>query len=138
MTFDWTEYFRLAEELVGRQVRPAVNEARERSAISREYYAAFCLARATLIREGDTTMPSGGQVHHYVALRLQESDDPKRRRLGVNLDRLRLDRRRVDYDEEVRGLDRMVEADLASAREIVEAMGLPAQGKTGRSETRDG
>ena len=40
MKFDWEEYFNLAKELAG-----TTEEAKLRSAVSRAYYSAFCLAR---------------------------------------------------------------------------------------------
>lgn len=40
MNFDWEEYFNLAKELAG-----TTEEAKLRSAVSRAYYSAFCLAR---------------------------------------------------------------------------------------------
>ena len=40
MKFDWEEYFNLAQELAGTN-----EEAKLRSAVSRAYYSAFCLAR---------------------------------------------------------------------------------------------
>jgi hypothetical protein len=41
MSFDWSEYFSLAQELVGQPATPAGQEARLRSALSRAYYAAL-------------------------------------------------------------------------------------------------
>jgi len=41
MSFDWSEYFSLAQELVGQPATPAGQEARLRSALSRAYMLPF-------------------------------------------------------------------------------------------------
>ena len=38
MTFDWSEYLKLAQELAGQTVSPANEEAKLRSSVSRAYY----------------------------------------------------------------------------------------------------
>jgi hypothetical protein len=45
MPFDWREYLNLARQLAGLQGSDYSQEAVERSAVSRAYYAAFCWAR---------------------------------------------------------------------------------------------
>ncbi len=49
MSFNWSEYLNLAQELAGRSTEPPNQEARLRSSISRAYYAAFCKARNYLL-----------------------------------------------------------------------------------------
>ena len=46
MSFDWSEYLKLAQELAGQTGNPASQEARLRAAVSRAYYAVFCISRA--------------------------------------------------------------------------------------------
>ena len=48
MTFDWAEYLNVAGELAAIPFRPSIAEAKQRSAISRAYYAAFGKARVHL------------------------------------------------------------------------------------------
>lgn len=45
MSFDWSQYFQLALELIKESDEPASEEAKSRAAISRAYYAVFCRAR---------------------------------------------------------------------------------------------
>ncbi len=52
MSFDWSEYFRLAFDLDVRarlEANPQAQEAKWRTAISRAYYAAWCKARNKLL-----------------------------------------------------------------------------------------
>jgi len=56
--FRWADYYDLAEELIKRMG----DEAAERSAVSRAYYAAFGSARGYLIRQG-VVVPKAGPAH---------------------------------------------------------------------------
>lgn len=69
MTFDWTEFLKLARELQERADDadlPFAPEAAKRTAVSRAYYAAFCHARnyaekglaSSLRGQGKTTVHS--------------------------------------------------------------------------------
>jgi len=48
--------------------------------------------------------------------------DRRRRQIGVNLDRLRTDRRKVDYDDSVTGLSPMAVMDLRLAQQVNSAL----------------
>ena len=45
MSFNWSEYLALAQQLAGKAQISATQESRLRSAISRAYYSAFIQAR---------------------------------------------------------------------------------------------
>ena len=45
MSFDWSEYLTLAQELTSASTSSPIQEAHLRAAVSRAYYAAFCKAR---------------------------------------------------------------------------------------------
>lgn len=45
MSFNWSEFLGLAQELAGHEAQPYGEEATSRAAISRAYYAALCSAR---------------------------------------------------------------------------------------------
>ena len=66
MTFDWSEYLKLAQELAGQTVSPANEEAKLRSSVSRAYYAAFCKARNYLRDIEGHSIPSTPEAHRYV------------------------------------------------------------------------
>jgi len=122
MSFDWSEYLNLAQELAGQATMPATQEAKLRSAISRAYYAAFCKAR-NLLRDEGHSIPPGGQAHLYVRDQFKNSLDRARKRIGHNLDRLRIDRNKVDYDDSVTGLFSMTNADLRLAKRVISVLG---------------
>lgn len=109
MSFDWTEYLNLAEELAGQAQKPSTEEARLRSAISRAYYAAFSTARYKL-----PSIPSNlaGSVHTYVWKNYKNNNDLTRSQIGANGDRLRKDRNRADYDTTVSNLPKLTEKAL--------------------------
>lgn len=118
--FDWSEYLKLARELAGQTGISPSREAMLRSSVSRAYYAAFCKARNYLRDvERDSSIPRGGEVHRYVINKFKNSRDTKHRQIGMHLDRLRIDRNRVDYDDSVSGLLYMTRMDLKIAQKIL-------------------
>ena len=120
MSFDWSEYLNLAQELAGQTVSPAGQEARLRAAVSRAYYAVFCKSRNYLRDEG-RQVPSR-DVHRYVRDEFKRSADRLRKQIGYDLDRLRSDRNKADYNDNVVNLDKMVSADLALANKIIHTL----------------
>ncbi len=66
MSFDWSEYLKLAQELAGPSTLHATPEARQRAAIRRAYYAAFCKCRNYLRDEKEHRVPLGGRAHQFV------------------------------------------------------------------------
>jgi uncharacterized protein (UPF0332 family) len=91
MTFDWTEYLKLANELAKRN-----DEASLRSSISRAYYGVFCIARNILGYKNYR----GKDVHQKVISELKQNKDRLLRKSGWNLDELRRKRNDADYQEE--------------------------------------
>lgn len=123
MSFNWLEYFNLAQELTGQTVTPAGQEARLRAALSRAYYAAFCNARNHLRDREGHSPPVGGQVHAYVRDQFRNSPDPTRNQIGHDLNRLRIDRNKVDYDDSVPGLGAMTTGDITLAQRVLLTLG---------------
>jgi uncharacterized protein (UPF0332 family) len=102
MSFDWAEYLALAKELIE---NPTIYpEARQRSAVSRAYYAAFNLAKNYLEQAEEQSLPKTADAHRYVAEYFRLSDDPDQREIGNNLARLRLFRNQADYTSSFPGL----------------------------------
>jgi len=88
--FDWTGYLDLAESLAGL----AGDEAAQRSAISRAYYAAFHRGRDFLDRK-TPTVPRDGSAHVEVRNRLAVDS----RGVAQDLRRLHGWRKNADYDD---------------------------------------
>ena len=86
------EFLQLADELAA-----GTTEAEWRSAVSRAYYAAFHVAR-DLLTACRFTAPRGDQAHAYLWLRLSNSVDPDLENAGSDLQTLRRNRNRADYD----------------------------------------
>ena len=123
--FDWAEYLALAQELVGQQVPPAGQEAHQRAAISRAYYAAFCKARNRLRdKEGHQDIPKSARAHRYVSDPFRNSSDQARNEIGAHLDRLRLDRNKADYDDSVAGIHGMAATDLILAAQVLATLDI--------------
>ena len=104
MSFDWTEYLHLAQELAGQPTAPSSEEAQLRSSISRACYALFCKARNHLRDVEQHRIPPDNLAHHYVQTRFRNSRSKRRREIGRNLNRLRALRNQADYDDAVPAL----------------------------------
>jgi len=107
MTFDWSEYLKLACELAGKEGSSANEEARLRSSISRAYIAAYCVARKCLSDKGHG-IPGGPKGHRYICNFLQESIFDEEKQAGVDLNRLRIRRNNAGYDDFMRNLSAVV------------------------------
>ena len=92
------------------------------SSVSRAYYAAFCKARNYLRDIEGRSIPSTGDAHVFVRDEFRYSADRLRRKIGNNLNRLRIDRNKVDYDDSVTGLSSMVTMDLTIALKVISTL----------------
>ena len=119
MSFDWLEYLLLARELVVQSTGSASQEARSRSAISRAYYAAFKMAFNHLLGRDSSIVFIRTDIHTYVIEKFKYDADRLRREIGVNLDRLRRERNRADYDDTIDRLPETVAKALLQAEKIV-------------------
>ncbi|MFH0812211.1 MAG: hypothetical protein V2A69_05165 [Pseudomonadota bacterium] len=120
MSFDWSEYLNLANELGGKPGDPVNREARLRSAVSRAYYAAHCIVRNYLRDlKGDANIPKDGRAHSYVIDQFRFEKENSRKRIGLNLGRLLVDRNKADYRDTVSGIEPMTQADLSLAQQII-------------------
>lgn len=92
--FDGSDFLALAENLLSQR---AGDEAAERSAISRAYYAAFLKAREYLDRQGPA-VPRNGAAHTVVWNRLLTGQGSVSKSVGQDGKRLKAWRRSADYD----------------------------------------
>lgn len=116
MKFDWSEYLKLAEELV----EGDTNEAKQRSAISRAYYAAFCYARNYLKDYLDFEPRRDDNEHKTVAEEFKDYENQNMREIGNDLTRLRSDRNNADYDDTVMNLRSKANFALRLAKNIID------------------
>ena len=99
MSFDWSEYLVLAQELTNKSSGSSIQEAYLRAAVSRAYYAAFCNARNHLIYKDGYSIPATVNVHTVVIDKFEKSPDKTRQKIGTLLCNLRGVRNIVDYQE---------------------------------------
>jgi hypothetical protein len=122
VSFDWREYVSLAHQLAQKVAPSTSDEACLRAAISRGYYGSHCSARALLVARREATLKGTGEDHFIVIRAFKRHRSDKRRRLGVQLERLYLDRCLADYENEIPGLEKRAAAALALADEILRAI----------------
>ncbi|RQW77060.1 MAG: HEPN domain-containing protein [Methanothrix sp.] len=112
--FNWKKYLDLADELAANRT----DEAKIRASISRAYYAAFCNARNYMIEKDLNKFPPEEKEHHKYLVKYfkGEADESKtdnldgtRDRIGRDLNSMRHDRRKADYENYVCELERLNE-----------------------------
>jgi len=121
MSFNWSEYLALAQQLAGKAQISATQESRLRSAISRAYYSAFIQARNHLRDRMSLSIPRKN-THEYVIKQFQNSSDPIRQQIGEALDRIRYNRNLADYDDTVANLPTITRRSLKLAAQVISAL----------------
>jgi len=117
MPFDWKEFLSLAERLARN-----ADEASKRAAISRAYYSVFNLAfaRAELV---GCHYPGGEGYHQWCWRKYSETPDFDCKRLGVEGDRMKRLRLKVDYEAvDIPRLDERISRILADAQRFLTAL----------------
>lgn len=96
MTFPWNEFLDIAKCLYTYgQNNPSLNEAADRCAVSRSYYAAHCHLRNYAETKGanfSTSWTAHGEVIDYFA----KNQDPNMKKIGKKL--IQLIKWRIDSD----------------------------------------
>jgi len=117
MSFDWREYLELARWLAGLQGSGYSQEAADRSAVSRAYYAAFCWAR----NYAETKLGFKAQRGPYDHKLLREHLKRQRRQaLASDLNKLRGWRNACDYNDQVPQLRQRVIVSIKVADKIIQ------------------
>jgi len=123
MSFNWVDFLALADTLVRDPSSPGPEEASLRSAISRAYYAAFCSARNFARDSENLALEHTARDHQLVRYHFQGASDRTHRKIGLNLNRLRNNRNKADYDDTL--VDRPVslaQSSVAVARNVLNAL----------------
>ncbi len=111
--FNWSGYLRLAEELATREQ----DEAAQRSAVSRAYYAVFGKARDRLRTEG-FEVPRRA-THRFVWSTFRRSRELHWWRIGVDGDRLKEYREKADYENSLPGLRKITRHSIEIAAGVL-------------------
>lgn len=96
MSFVWTKYLELADDLCAQSSCESADEHKLRCAISRAYYSAFHAAR-NLLRIEDPNLPVK-YGHTNVYSDFLYDADPNRQKIGQTLKELKERRESADYD----------------------------------------
>jgi hypothetical protein len=106
-----------------------------RSAVSRAYYAAFHVARDWVSALG-FVVPAAERAHGYLWLRLSNCGAPTVQGAGANLNILRRERNRADYDVGSPLTAAVMARSLQRAQDIIQALDA-ANVEPMRSQIRD-
>jgi uncharacterized protein (UPF0332 family) len=122
MMFDWTEYYRLAQNLVRDKATFSTEEACCRAAVSRAYYAAYCLARNRARASSKLNLRGTADDHKTVEAYYRDARDPDRKKIGALLDRLRDHRNQADYDDEIPSVVNLTTISMNNAQKLIDAL----------------
>ena len=102
MSYDWTDFLKLAASLAANPDSPGPREAALRSAASRAYYAAFHQAFDHAVGEGFSPAYAGDD-HKRVQAHFRRYTPPSkiRRKIAQELDRLLALRHKADYRNDI-------------------------------------
>lgn len=142
MPFDWNQYLILAKSLSGDDDAMCNDESYDRSAVSRAYYAAFCLAR-NYARDHYSYHPRYTAEDHievrkyYASLVNQLTGILRGKILMIpsQLENLRLWRNNCDYKDEHPNLATTVRMALEQTELLIETLALDREVRTNNSTT---
>ena len=115
--FDWREYLVFADHaMTNMQHYPVSHEAMARIAISRAYYAAHNRARDWYSRNHGISVSHSRLINHLLSLPTRNLQ-----KIGNDLDNLRNQRNRADYDGRAPGLQESAPQILQAAERVLRA-----------------
>lgn len=121
--FDWREYFRLSNVMISTDIAWGGGITREavcRCAVSRAYYAAFCLAR-NYARDRKGFTPQANPDDHR-NLRDYFRDEICLPKVARSLDKLRQWRNNCDYDDEITNMEDLLKFSLNEANKLITSL----------------
>jgi uncharacterized protein (UPF0332 family) len=116
MSFDWSQYLDLAQDLFSQAANSSYTDASLRSAISRAYYAAYHKARSRLYDKWGITVPADATAHATVR---KEFKQKNHKQIATTLDRMRIDRNKADYNDAVVNLSNTAKENLRRATQVI-------------------
>ncbi len=119
MSFQWEKYLTLAKILAKGDILLIDDETARRSAISRAYYAVFCLSRNFALDNREVTLTGERDDHQTLIEHFKTSPDQARKQIGTNLDRLRKNRNAADYDNDISGLEALTRVSMKFADNLL-------------------
>jgi uncharacterized protein (UPF0332 family) len=122
MIFSWKDYYTLAGQLKQQAVDSPQQEAFLRSAISRAYYASFCLARNYLCDSLGRKSAGIQDDHEFVKSQFRSLPGLDYQTVAENLRRLRGYRNQADYDDELPGITNTAVMAMNMAGKVIETL----------------
>jgi hypothetical protein len=118
MTFQWNEFLDVAKYLYTYgQENPHINEAANRCAVSRSYYAAHCYLRNYANIKG-TNFSTSANAHGEVIEYFAKNQDPNMRKLGQKLLQLLKWRINSDYNDLITVNDNTAKTSITFSSDI--------------------
>lgn len=116
MAFNWGDYLTLAKQI--QSTTGSLQEAAQRTAVSRAYYAAYGHARQYAISKLEFTSPRENPhkalIDHYKAKGYLQ--------ISIILFNLRNNRQNCDYEKTVTGLDTKTAQTIAAAETVLNSL----------------
>lgn len=119
MSFSWSHYLLIAQELFAEAANTVHEEANLRCSISRAYYAAFHHTRHKLSDEWDIPIVQSANAHAQVQNFFKQKNEED---IAKKLRRMRAARNRADYDDQVVNLEKIAWINLRLAKEVIESI----------------
>lgn len=113
MSFDWITFLNFSKSLQNRN-----DEATCRTIVSRSYYATFYRSRIFLESHFNYRRPLKDE-HSAIISEMTQKTDPKIRKIGRDLKKLRGKRTEADYMDTASVNDRVAEAAILEAERII-------------------
>jgi|GraSoiStandDraft_15_1057317.scaffolds.fasta_scaffold385175_1 uncharacterized protein (UPF0332 family) len=119
MSFDWSHYLDLAQDLFRQAANSPYEDAYLRSAISRAYYATYHKARLRLYNKWGISVPADASAHSAVR---KEFWQKNHKQIAATLDRMRIDRNRADYTDSIANLATTARENIKRANQVISVL----------------
>lgn len=120
VSFDWCDYLKLAKYFIENSLDINLDEAMMRTAISRAYYASFCTAREHILISENINIRENAEAHKQVQLFFKkDSTNKEHMKIGINLERLRLNRNIADYNNKIMDVKRVAKMSIIFSDKII-------------------
>lgn len=121
MTYDWTDYLGISKEIVNACSKKSLGQSRKetlfRIAISRSYYAAFHKCLDYMKTYGDRLDNKG--IHRDLIDNIDKYIQSNQEEVAMELDRAFRSRKKADYDDVFKGLEKEAAAMIVRVEKII-------------------
>ena len=122
MSFSPSDFLDLARSLSQNPMH-GLEEACQRSAVSRSYYAALLVAREKASDRSGVPYPTQANTHQWTIDHYLNDASPRVKSLGDKLRELHRRRKRADYDVLTTGMEQEARMAIATAGKLISDIG---------------